>query len=195
VFVRLFGRGLPGGSHAPARCPWLGGVLALLGVVLTSATTASQTALSAPDATAAYLLNFARFTEWPESALPPSAPIVICAADQDVAEALERWVRGRLAQDRVVRARRLRPVDSVAECAVLYVTGADQARTAQLLRVAGSAPILTVGDTPGFARWGGGIELMLEHGRMVFMVNRAAVERTGLRLSSRLLGVARPLKD
>jgi hypothetical protein len=179
----------------PARCPWLGGVLTLLGVVLTSATIASQTALSAPDATAAYLLNFARFTEWPERALPPSAPIVICAADQDVAEALERWVRGRLAQDRLVRARRLRPADSVAECAVLYVTGVDQARTAQLLRVAGSAPILTVSDTAGFARWGGGIELMLEHGRMVFLVNRAAAERTGLRLSSRLLGVARLLKD
>jgi len=52
-----------------------------------------------------------------------------------------------------------------------------------------------VSDVTGFARWDGGVEVTLEGGRMGLLVNRTAAERTGLRLSSRLLGVGRLLED
>jgi len=56
-------------------------------------------------------------------------------------------------------------------------------------------PVLTVSDDPGFAPSHGIIELVVANGRMQFAVNTDAANRAGLRLSSRLLGLARIVRD
>lgn len=151
--------------------------------------------VSEPEAKAAFLLNFARFTQWPVEALLPGEPLTICASDRAVADALEVTVRGREAGNRAVAARRIQIDGAYGDCDVLYVTRLDQRRAARLLESVLSAPVLTVSDEAGFARWGGDIELFIENGRMGFLVNRKAAERVGIRLSSRLLGLARLWKD
>jgi hypothetical protein len=148
-----------------------------------------------PAAKAAFLLNFARFTQWPVEALLPGEPLTICASDRDVADALEVTVRGREAGNRAVAARRIHIDGPFGDCDVLYVTRLDKRRAARLLESVLGAPVLTVSDEAGFAGWGGDIELFIEDGRMGFLVNRKAAERVGVRLSSRLLGLARFWKD
>lgn len=49
---------------------------------------------------------------------------------------------------------------------------------------------LSVSDATGFARTGGIIEFYVDSGRMRFAINVDAAQRSGLRLSSRLLGLA-----
>ena len=56
-------------------------------------------------------------------------------------------------------------------------------------------PVLTVSDGKGFAQAGGIIELYVEGGRMRFAINVDATARSGLRLSSRLLGLAKVIRD
>ena len=56
-------------------------------------------------------------------------------------------------------------------------------------------PVLTVSDGKGFSQAGGIIELYVEGGRMRFAINVDAAERSGLRLSSRLLGLAKVIRD
>ena len=56
-------------------------------------------------------------------------------------------------------------------------------------------PVLTVSDGKGFSQAGGIIELYVEGGRMRFAINVDAAERSGLRLSSRLLGLAKVVRD
>ena len=56
--------------------------------MLTPARPAAQTAPE-PALKAAFLLNFARFTEWPPDALPAGGPIVFCSTDAEVAAALQ----------------------------------------------------------------------------------------------------------
>lgn len=151
--------------------------------------------VSEPEAKAAFLLNFARFTQWPVEARPPAGPLTICATDRDVADALNVTVAGREADSRPVAARRVTMDGTFEGCDVLYVTGLDQRRATRLLQSVSTAPVLTVSDESGFASWGGDIELFIEDGRMGFLVNRKAAERVGVRLSSRLLGLARLWKD
>ena len=50
---------------------------------------------------------------------------------------------------------------------------------------------LTVGDTKGFADCGGVINFVLENDRVQFEVNRKAAEQAGLKISSKLLSVAK----
>jgi hypothetical protein len=55
--------------------------------------------------------------------------------------------------------------------------------------------VLTVGDGRGFAQAGGIIELYVEAARIRFAINVDAAERSGVRLSSRLLGLAKVVRD
>lgn len=151
--------------------------------------------LSEPEATAAYLLNFARFTEWPLSEESPSGPLTICATDRDVAESLAATVNGRTAGARAVATRRVNLEGPHDGCHVLYATGLNRPAAARLTRALINAPVLTVSDESGFVAAGGDIELFIEDGRMGFLIHRRSAERSGLRLSSRLLGLARLWKE
>ena len=64
-------------------------------------------------------------------------------------------------------------------------------RLAQILERLAGQPVLTVGEGDGFARRGGVIGLVVESNLARFEVNLHAAQRTGLLLSSKLLGVAR----
>ena len=136
---------------------------------------------------AAYLFNFTKFIEWPASALRADAPLTICVAGANpfgpvLAETVKgETVRGRPLATRVVR-------DS-AGCHVLFVP--DGVAAASLLRNARSRPLLTVGESQGFIRQGGVINFVLEQGKVRFEIDQAAAERAGLRISSRLLRLAR----
>ena len=158
-------------------------------LALAGHTVAAQS-LDEPTAKAAFLLNFARFTEWPAPEAHAVA-LTICAVDRDVALALATTVTGRTAGDRPVQSRRLAQADGPDGCDVLFFGGLDRRQVSRLLQTTARRPVLTVGDQDGFALSGGAIELFIEDGRMGFLINRTAAEQAGLRLSSRLLGLAR----
>jgi hypothetical protein len=171
-----------------------GVVLALLLAIAPPAGAAA--AETAPDAAikAAFLFNFAKFTEWP--ALAPGAPLIACIAnDDDIASALVTIVRGESIGGHSVVVWR-REGDALWEgCQVLYVgdgEGRHFAAAAPKLRL---RPLLTVSAGRGFSQQGGAIELYVEGGRLRFSINLDAVERAGLHISSRLLGLAKVVHD
>jgi hypothetical protein len=150
---------------------------------------AAQTA-STPDLQAAFLLNFARFTEWPVPAA--RLPLVFCVFGADrVGDALETALRSQTIGGRRLSLARLEPSASVTHCQVLFVGRDASGRGLPLLERASGHPILTVSDRAGFAQTAGIVELFVEHGRMRFAVNIDAAERSRLTLSSRLLGLAK----
>jgi hypothetical protein len=155
---------------------------------------ASAQAVTQPALKAAFLFNFAKFVEWPAD-VPSAGPLTVCVLnDLAVEDSLDQLINGvpvtgrRVAILRGVRQRSLRA------CNVLYVGSPEPWRTAALDDVKG-APTLTVGDGDDFARGGGMIGLFVDDGRMRFAVNPDAVQRAGLRLSSRLLSLATIVKE
>ena len=68
-------------------------------------------------------------------------------------------------------------------------------RTAAILDELCGAPVLTVSDGAELIRSGGSIGLIVEEGRMRFAINPDAAHRAGLRLSSRLLQLAKISTD
>jgi hypothetical protein len=162
--------------------------LTLVGVpVIVSGNAASQSDVAVK---AAFLFNFAKFTEWPR--LPAGAPITICVVDEDeIAASLAAIVRGQMVDGRAVGVLRSPEAAEWTACHILFIADTATRRAAAALPAIKALPVLTVSDDPGFARAGGIIELYVEAGRMRFAVNTAAVERSGVRLSSRLLGLAK----
>jgi len=143
---------------------------------------------------AAFLYNFAKFVEWP--ALTAGAPIVVCIVGHDgIATAFVETVRGQTISGH--RLDVLRPLDSAtwSVCNLLFIADAETRRSAGGLDEIKRLPVLTVSDNKGFALAGGIIELYVEAGRMRFAINLDAADRAGLRVSSRLLGLAKVIRN
>lgn len=155
----------------------------------------SAQSITPPALRAAFLLNFAKFVEWPLDQ-PENGPLCLCVLD-DVAveESLAQLMDGAPVSGRGVTLSRSVHPRALRGCHVLYVGDGDAERIAATLDELKHAPVLTVGDSEAFARGGGMIGLFVEDGRMRFAINPDAAHRAGLRLSSRLLSLARIVKE
>jgi hypothetical protein len=137
---------------------------------------------------AAYLLNFTRFVDWPQGAFGQGAPFTICVAGRNpFGPALEATLEGETAAGRGLASRVVR--DTAADCHALFVPRGVAA--APYLRSVRAAPVLTVGETEEFLMQGGMIRFVMDNGRIRFEINQDAATRAQLRISSRLLQLAR----
>jgi hypothetical protein len=168
-------------------------VTLLAACVMAQVSLAGQT-VTQPALKAAFLYNFAKFAEWPADSAPTS-PLTLCVLD-DVAvdESLAQLVKGSVVNGRPVTVQRATR-DKIRACHLAYFGGTDVDHAIALLDEIKGAPVLTVSDGEQFARMGGVIGLFLEDGKMRFAVNADAAQRGGVRLSSRLLTLAKLVKD
>ena len=146
-------------------------------------------------AKAEFLLNFAKFVEWPATAFPaPDTPITICILGVDpFGPILDRMVEGQSVNSRAVKTRRTVPEANPRGCHIAFISRYERQGMAEIASALGSS-VLTVSELPGFTTMGGMIEFVSEEEQVGFYVNAARAEAAGLKLSSRLLRVAKGVR-
>ena len=142
---------------------------------------------------AAFLYNFANFVQWPEGAFASAtAPLKVCVVGTDpFGAALDDAFRGQQVQGRGVQVSRGATLGVVGRCHVLFLSLSEQGRWPDLLRELGTAPTLTVADGSPLVKQGGMVSFVIEAKRVRFEINRGAAEQAGLRISSKLLALAK----
>ena len=139
---------------------------------------------------AAYLFNFVKFVEWPPEAA--GGPLTICVAGRNpFGSVLSETIRGETVNGRPLVSRVI--LEPEPGCDVLFIPRG--AAAPAYLRAARGTATLTIGEEPEIIARGGIISLDLEGTSVRFTINPAAAERGGLRLSSRLLQLARIAND
>jgi hypothetical protein len=148
---------------------------------------------SAYEVKAAFLFNFTKFVEWPENAfVDPRAPIVIgVIGDDPFGESLVRIVAGQKAQGRGIEIAKYRYGDNLRRCHVLFISASERQRRAPILASLQEASVLTVSDIDGFAEAGGAIQFVVQENRVRFVVNLEVATQSKLRVSAKLLALAR----
>ena len=141
---------------------------------------------------AAYLHKFPGFVEWPAEAFKsPGAPIVIGLVDAPkVLDELTRLARGRLVLNRPVEARAIEGRELPPDLHVLFIGRGSKADMKPLIEEARRAHVLVVTDVPGGLELGGVLDFVRIEGRLRFTASLPAANRTGIKLSSKLLSVA-----
>ena len=141
---------------------------------------------------AAFLLNFTKFVEWPATAFPaPDSPLTICiAGDDPFGRAIDQIVEGESVNGHKITIERVHGVQTKT-CQVIYASRYE-AVTANLAPAAPAA--LTVGEGDVFLQQGGMVGFVMVERRVRFDINLKAANSSGLRLSSRLLTVARSVE-
>lgn len=141
---------------------------------------------------AAYLYNFAKFVEWPAEAFRgPADPVSICVLGQNpFGRKLREAIDGKLVGGRSFALSHIQDVGRAAGCHMVFVASSERDRFSAILEDVKGGGILTVGDTPGFAKQGGVVNFKVAGGAVKMEVNLPAARQKNLQISAKLLALA-----
>ena len=176
-----------------------------IGVVLTTIVAVLATSLLlAPKAKAqsedqimaAFLFNFARYVEWPKNAFDRSdSPVDICllGAD-DFSDVVTRTVSGKHVGNRPVAVRLIPQLERTSGCHILFIGSEVETAHDDAVESLRGQSIFSVSDRKGFATAGGIANFIRAESRIRFEINPGAAKAAGLKISSRLLRLAKVVK-
>jgi len=158
--------------------------------------TQAQDAPSEYQVKAAYLFNFLKFVDWPEDAFgDPLAPMVIgVVGDDPFGNALPQVVIGKTVQGRDLVIRIYRPGEDLRSAHILFISSSERKRIPTILSSLRGSSVLTVADVEGFVESGGMIQFVPENNRVRFAINVDAARRGRLKVSSKLLSLAKTVE-
>lgn len=143
---------------------------------------------------AAFLLKFTNFIQWPAGTAGDDRPLVIGVLDaEDVAAYLDRLSEDRPPGARPITVRRVE-AEEADEVQLLYIDPGLGARTPSLLQQLAGRPIVTVTATRD-SNATGIINFVTENRRVHFDIDLTAARRAGVKISARLLRVARTVYE
>jgi hypothetical protein len=182
------------GRSAAGR--WLG-VLALtmLLVFVGAAPAMAQTELQAPEyrVKAAFVYKFGDYIEWPAEAFAdPNGPLVIGVVGADaLADELTRITNGRTVGGRPVVVRKLKYGDPLSGLQMVFIGKSTSEQLAATLGASKGQACLTVTESEDGLRLGSVINFVVVSDKVRFDVALPSAEASRLKISSRLLAVAR----
>lgn len=142
------------------------------------------------------LWNIAKFVEWPDLETDHRTPLVFTIlGEDDLAAELAGVLSSKLVNGRQVFVRFARRPQDAKGSQILYVAATEVPHMGDVLAAVDSSPTLTVSDAPGFATHGGMLGFSSQGEHVRFEVNLNHAEKSGLKLSAKLLALARLVSD
>jgi hypothetical protein len=141
---------------------------------------------------AAFLYKFGSFVDWPAGTFASGQePLVIgVLGDEAVGDELAQLAAGRSVEGRPLTIRTLKDGEPPGPVHILFIGAMRPAKLRELL-AATAGPVLVVTQQEGALQAGSVINFVAEGGRVRFDASLTSAEARGLRLSARLLAVAR----
>lgn len=169
-----------------------------IGICLSLALGASAQTLDSSDSSeylikAGFIYNFAKLVGWPQGAFAqPDSPIVIGILGSDpFGGIIDRILADKQIDARHFVIKRLKWGMDLKGCDILFIGSSEAAHLEEVIHALKGIPVLTIGETPGFAKRGCIINLIVEENKVRFEVNLDAAKQADLNISSRLLALAR----
>jgi hypothetical protein len=168
-----------------------------LAIVATICAVTATPALAEPSkeyaVKAAFIYNFAQFTQWPNDAFQSAdSPFVIGVMGDDPFDgALEQAVAGKNVSGHPMVVHHLSASDEVQKCQLVFVPASQDARLADVFKAVDGKPVLSIGETDNFPWSGGTIRFFMENNKVRFEINPDSADRAHLHISSKLMKLAK----
>lgn len=162
---------------------------------------------------AAFLYNFIKFVDWPKEKMADSnEPITIgIIGSKYFVKALEPLIHKKI-KNRNISIKYFegyeklkksqedndrqwdQKIEALKTCHVLMFCICDSVpieNSSQIIKALKGSPVLTVGETDGFLEYGGIINFLMEDKKVRFEINVTAAKKSKLKISSKLLRLAK----
>jgi hypothetical protein len=169
-----------------------------MAVLLTAAWSHAATAAAPGEyqLKAAFLLSFVKFVEWPETAFRSSeSALLICVVGEDpFGRDLDEMVKGQTIGERTIAIKRTAQISREDSCQVAFVSSGEGDKWQRSLAALRGAPTLTVVENDEVVD-NSVINLLVDDRKIRFGVNMGAADRAGLKISSKLLKLAKSIRE
>jgi hypothetical protein len=139
---------------------------------------------------AAFVYNFVKFVEWPDAAGLSHDRVRLCVLGDLPDAPAFLHLDGTVVRGKKVSVVALKDAVEVHTCDVLFVATNQSGRLPDVIGSLKDRPVLTIGDTEGYALRGVMINMFLENKRIRFEINEEQAKSAGLRISVKLLKLA-----
>lgn len=136
---------------------------------------------------AAFLYNFALFTEWPSEV---GNTLNLCVYGEDPFGPEIDGLEGKAVGERRIVVHRPTSIESLKGCQVVFVASSAARSLPHVIASLHGAAVLTVAESPGAADQGAALNMSVVKGRTTFEANLEAARSAKLVLSSKLLRLA-----
>lgn len=139
----------------------------------------------------AYVLNFAKFVEWPAGTAWDDNKATLCVVGRNVLGGALQELDGRKAGGRELHVVQYENAnDKLAGCQLVFIGESERKRAAAIVAALAESSVLTISDIEDFAEKGGCIGLSYRENKIVFEVNLVVSKKSRLRFPSQLLSLA-----
>jgi hypothetical protein len=141
---------------------------------------------------ATYLYNFINFIDWPpESHFSSNPSINLCIFGDDPFGNDIDDIRNEIVKGKKLKIKSYGSLDKLKSCDILFIPASEKKHFEQILNSIRNSNVLTVSDTEELIRQGAVISFFVEHNKVRFAVNIKAARRSGLKISAKLLKLAK----
>lgn len=162
-----------------------------IGLLCASLTAADAYADAAPEYTlkAAFIYNFATFTEWPTKT---AETLELCIVGNNPFGNALNSIEGKLVDNaRLLSKHGVISNNALRSCQIVFICASEKDRLPDILGIARESGILTIADFQDATRQGVMIGMTMEQKKITFEINLEAARRAGLNISSKLLRLAK----
>jgi len=158
---------------------------------------ANEATLSEYQIKSIFLLNFAKYVEWPVDAFSKTnTPITIgILGENKLGKDLEKTVQNKQVGGRKINILHLTLEDQWKGCHILFISASEKKRMPEVLRKLRVLPVLTVGETEQFTEQGGIIRFLKKEEKVRLEIDLKVARQARLQISSKLLSVADVVKQ
>lgn len=146
--------------------------------------------LTVHEVEAAFVHHVAKFVEWPVE-LRAGDKLRLCVMGQSPFAKAADLLAGKPVGGRIWEVRHVDFYANLQECRVLFIAASESDNLRRVLADIKDSAILTVGDSEGYAERGVMVNFYSEQNKVRMEINADAVRRSGLKISSQLLKLAR----
>ena len=143
---------------------------------------------------AAFLYNFGSYVNWPSNAFDSDrSPVVVgVVGPNPFGTTLDTIAANKEIRGRAIVVKYSISARDLEKCHILFVSAnADEAQKTAAIDSTRSSNVLVVGETPGFAARGAVVNFYVEENKVRFEINLDAARERQLKISSKLLTLAK----
>ncbi len=143
---------------------------------------------------ALFLYNFGSYVEWPAGVFASeNEPFEIGVFGQTPVEPVLREIAAnKKINGRRIVIRRFASIEALRPCPIVFISDDVDSTTQEIaLQSLAGDHVLVVGESAGFAQRGGVVNFVVESNKLRFQINVGAARRRGLKISAKLLSLAR----
>ncbi|MDQ3536542.1 MAG: YfiR family protein [Bacteroidota bacterium] len=131
-----------------------------------------------------FIYNFTKYIEWPASYQSGDFVIAVLG-DSPIIQELEKMAENKSVGSQKFVIKKLKSASDIEKCHMLFIPVSKSKDLTQALEKLEGKPTLVVTEKPGMAK-GSGINFIMLEGKWKFELNKAATEKSNLKVSGDL---------